>query len=251
MSVKRRTRKPPLSLSKAEIAEIDGLIDGYWQNKQNEQEHDLHRDQESLDKLVHASPTTPWPTHVGRRPVSGRDGFLHVREADGPLESASVVEIARHNGMIRYALAPGSAPYDAHDPGWRFILARARGTGTDNFDRVFDEAVNDLLDTNVTLSPDIRQIIKGDRQTARDPKRRERNKDDALAFAVENHVRFVAGLLRNAGYKDAQTRAAEHAAAHWHKIIKQDGGRARFNSGRALSLWLRRHRGGTKNTPKM
>ena len=153
--------------------------------------------------------------------MSGRDGFLYVREADGPLETASVVEIARHNGVIRYALAPGSDTYDAHDPGWRFILARVRGIGTDNFDRVFDEAVNDLLDTNITLSPDIRQIIKGDRQTARDPKRRERNKDDALAFAVENHVRFVAGLLRDAGYKDAQTRAAEHAADHWRKIISK------------------------------
>jgi hypothetical protein len=183
VSKKRRTRKPPRSLSEAEIAEIDALADRHWRDVQERQ---------ALD-----------------------DPF-----------------------------------YAPSDLGVQFILARVRDVGTDNFGRVLDGAVNDLLGTSIPLSPVIRHLIKGDRQTARDPKRREHGDDAALAFAVENHVRFIAELLRDAGYTDAQTRAAKHAAAHWRKIARQDG-RARFTSGRALTMWLRRHRGITENTPKM
>ena len=145
---KRRTRKPPRRLSAAEIAEIDGLVDGTAASRTAaEHEPTCAVIRTVLDKLVRASPATPWPTHVGRRPVSGRDGFLYVREADGPIGDAVHASRCAPHGMIRYALAPGNI--DSHTgarPGWQFMHRACARRRSDDFDRVHDEAVDDLLD---------------------------------------------------------------------------------------------------------
>jgi hypothetical protein len=173
-----------------------------------------------------------------------------------------VVEIARRDGLIRYALAPGEPGIDldqywrGRGSSWHFVMARLRGVHSDDIDRVIDEAVDDLLDSNIPLSQGTRRFIKEDRQQARDPKRRESNRDRALAFAIAGQLDSLTELLafgpgRDAGFKDARTRAAEYLAVLWRKIIQEDRGRSRFSSGPALAAWLRRHRDPTQNTPKM
>jgi len=252
---RRRTRKPPPRLSAAEIAEIDELIelDRGGTDEQREEEHQnlLRLDQDKLDELFRASPATPWPKQVGPGPTSGRDGFLYVREADGLPEAqrAHVVEIARRDGLIRYALAPGDPGIDVNqywrkrDPSWHFVMARLRGVPPDDIDRVIDEAVDDLLDSNIPLSQITKQFIKADRQKARDPKGWERTRDGVLALAIASQLVWLTELLaRHAGFKDARTRAAEYLAVHWRKIVREDRGRSRFSSGPALAAWLRRHR---------
>jgi hypothetical protein len=272
---RRRNRRPPRRLSAAEIAEIDELIvlDGGGTDEQREWErlNCLRLDQDKLQELFRASPTTPWPKQVGPGPTSGRDGFLYVREADGLPEAqlAHVVEIARRDGLIRYALAPGEPGIDPdqywrkRDPSWHFVMARLRGVPPDDIDRVIDKAVDDLLDSNIPPSQGTKQFIKADRQKARDPKRRERDRDRALALTIAGQLDSLTELLafgpggalrafpRDSGFKDARTRAAEYLAVLWRKIVQEDRGRSRFSSGPALAAWLRRHRDPTENTPKM
>jgi hypothetical protein len=252
---RRRTRKPPRRLSAAEIDEIDELImlDRGRTDEQREWErlNCLRLDQDELNKLFRASPTTPWPKEVGPGPTSGLDGFLYVREADGLPEEqrAHVVEIARRDGLIRYALAPGDPGIDLdqywrkRDPSLHFVMARLRGVHPHDVDREIDEAIDDLLDTNIPLSQSTKQFIKEDRQQARDPKRRERNRDRALALIIASQLdRLTELLARHAGFEDARTRAAEYLAVHWRKIVQKVSGRSRFSSGPALAAWLRRHR---------
>ena len=87
-----------------------------------------------------------------------------------------MVEIERRDGLIRYALAPGEPGIDLdeywrkRDPSWHFVMARLSGVHPDDVDRVIDEAVDDLLDSNIPLSQDTRQFIKADRQQARNRK---------------------------------------------------------------------------------
>ena len=109
-----------------------------------------------------------------------------------------------------------------------------------------------ICSTQHPAEPSIRQFIKGDRQNARDPKRRERNKDGALAYAIARIISVrLRALLRDAGYKDAQTRAAEYA----RRPLAQDH-RSKIVAARAspvaaaLTMWLRRHRGGDKKHPE-
>jgi hypothetical protein len=172
---KRRTRKPPRRLSAAEIAEIaeiDELIEldrgGTVEQREEEHQNRLRLDQEKLNELVQASPTTPWPKQVGPGLTSGRDGFLYVREADELPEAqrAHVVEIVRRDGLIRYALAPGEPGIDLdqywrkRDPSLHFVMARLRGVRPDDVDGRIDEAFDDLLDSNIPPSQATKQFIK-------------------------------------------------------------------------------------------
>ena len=121
---------------------------------------------------------------------------------------------------------------------------------------MIDKAVDDLLDSDIPLSQGTRQYIKEDRHARADPKRREHERDRALALLPVSLIgsRLLAcrrSCCDDAGFKDAKTRAAEYLAGHWRKIVQQDRGRSRFSSGPALTAWLRRHRDPTKNTPKM
>ena len=175
---RRRTRKPPRRLSAAELAEIDELIEldrgGTDEQREEERQNLLRLDREKLNELVRASPTTPWPKQVGPGPTSGRDGFLYVREADGLTEAqrAHVVEVARRDGLIRYAPAPGDPGIDLdqcwreRDPSWHFITARLRDVHPGDIDRVIDEAVDDLLDSNIPLSQITKRFIKAEEFSA-------------------------------------------------------------------------------------
>jgi hypothetical protein len=205
---RRRTRKPPRRLSAAEIAEIDELIvlhrGGTDEQREWERLNNLRLDQDKLDELFRASPTTPWPLQVGPGITPGRDGFLYVRESDGLPEPqrAHLVEIERRDGLVRYALAPGEPGIDLdqywgkRDPSWHFVMARLSGVHPDDVDRVIDEAVDDLLDSNIPLSQSTRQFIKADRQQARDAKLRERNRDRALALNIAGQLDWLTKLGR-------------------------------------------------------
>jgi hypothetical protein len=159
--------------------------------------------------------------------------------------------------MIRYALAPGEPELDPYqywskrDPSWHFVMSRLRGVHPDDVDRVIDKAVDDLLDSNIPLSQGTKQYIKEDRHARADPKRRERNRDRALAFGIVSQLGWLVELLRDADFKDAKTRAEEYLAVLWRAIVRQDRNRSRFSSGPALAAWLRHHRDPTKITPKM
>ena len=114
-------------------------------------------------------------------------------------------------------------------------------------DRVFAEAIDDLLDTDIPLSPSIKHVIKSDRLNARNPKRRKHNKDAALAYVIAHFVRFVEGVLRDAGYKkEAKGRAEKYAAKHWRDVMQKG-----FSSDRAVKMWLWHRRGITKSTPNL
>jgi hypothetical protein len=76
---------------------------------EQERQRRLRHEEEELQRLVQRSPETPWPKRVGPGLTPGRDGFLYVSEADGLPEQhrEHVVEVARRDGVIRYALTPG------------------------------------------------------------------------------------------------------------------------------------------------
>jgi hypothetical protein len=269
---KKRTRKPPRRLSAAEIAEINELIAlRHWQNEQ-EGQNILRCDREELDELFRASPTTPWPKPVGPGSTASRrlwgkltvggDGFFYGREADGLPEAqrAQVVEIARHDGLIRYALAPGEPAihldqyWSKIDPSWQLIMTRTRGVQPNDWDRAVKAIIKELLKTGTPpLGPYTRAYLDAFCvELDPDPKRREHEQDRALTIVITGHLSWLVELLGDADFKGAnKTRAAEYLAGHWRKIVQQDRGRSRFSSGPALTTWLRRHRDPTKTTPKM
>jgi hypothetical protein len=260
--VKARSRKPPLRLSAAEVAEIDQLIEDhrgrYGTDEQREQErkHLLRHDEEELQRLIEQSPKTPWPKRVGPGPAAGRDGFLYVSEADGLPEQYReyVVEVARRDGVIRYALAPdhGIDPgqYWKHlDPSWQFVMDRLRGVHPNDADRAIQQAIGDMVDAGIPPGRYTMGYVKDRYVCPAAPKDREKERDGALAFVITHELKWIEGLLKDR-YKDPKTRAAAYVAPHWRKVVEEDDGRPRFNSGEALSAWLRRH-DPTKSTLKM
>jgi hypothetical protein len=255
--VKARSRKPPLVLSDAEVAEIAELIKlRHWQAEQ-EGLHLIRKDEEELQRLVRASPETPWPKSVGPGPTAGRDGFLYVREEEGLSEEqlALVVEVARRDGVIRYALAPGDGIdvdryWERRDPSFKFILDRLNGVKSDDVDRAIQQAVRDLFGDGMPLSAATKQFVIDRYVCPPDPKRRERDRDRSLATVIAAEVNWLVQLLKDEDYADAKTRAEAYLAPRWRRVVQQDRGRSRFSSGEALSAWLRRH-GPTKGTPQM
>jgi hypothetical protein len=248
---KTRSRKPPLRLSAAEVAKIDQLIEDhrgrYGTDEQREQErqHRLRHDEEELQRLVQRSPETPWPKQVGPGPTSGRDGFLYVREEEERLQLAHVVEVARRDGVVRYALAPGDPEIDLdrhwerRDPSWQFVMDRLKGVKPDDVDRVTDEVIDELFDSDILLSRNTKQFIKEDRHERADPKRRQRNRDRALAIVISGQVSWLENLLRAWNFTAAKTRAEEYLARQWRETVKQDRRSSRFSSGPALNAWVR------------
>jgi hypothetical protein len=255
---KRRTREPPRRLTAAEIAEIDALMEARHEQTALACREGL--DQESRERQVllredHA--VGPWPEQPGPRTAISDGGYVYVREGgDVVLDGHPFLrEVARRDGVIRCAwtgrLTVDRSQTWKQDPSWQFVMTRLEDVPANDWDRVIDKAVDDLLDSNIPLSQDTRQYIKEDRHARADPERRERNRDRALASTIASELDWLAKLLSDAGHKDAKTRAAKYLAGFWRKIVQQDRGRWRFASGRALTMWLRRHRGVTKNTPKM
>lgn len=262
---KRRTRKRPRRLSAAEIAEIDELIAQRRQETRQETEWECQdiilqeeRERQILLRADHSVGPWPEPARLGPRTTLGDGDYVYVREGgedEVPAGHPFLREVARRDGMIRYAWT-GGLTFDLsqtwkQDPSWQFVITRLEGVPANDWDRVIDKAIDDLLDTNIPLSQGTKQYIKEDRHERADPKRREHDRDRILARCIASELDRLVELLRDAGFKDAKTRAAEYAAGHWRKTVQQDRGRSRFSSGPALAAWLRRHRDPTKNTPKM
>jgi hypothetical protein len=201
---KARSRKRPLKLTPAEIAEIDELIKiGRWQHEQ-ERQRLLRHDEEELQRLIEQSPKTPWPKQVGPGPTSGRDGFLYVREEEEGLQLAHVVEVARRDGVVRYALAPGDPKIDLdrhwerRDPSWQFVMDRLKGVKPDDVDRVIDEAIERAVRQRHPAEPEHEAVHQGGPPRARGP---ETSAAQPRPGAGDRHLRsgqlareLVAGL---------------------------------------------------------
>jgi len=248
-------------LSAAEIAQIDELIKARHEQHEWEGQEIFHQAERERQILLRADHTVgPWPERPpGPRATLDDGDYVYVREggkAEVPAGHPFLREVARRDGMIRYAWT-GGLTFDLsqtwkQDPSWQFVMTRLKGVPANDWDRVIDEAIDELLDSNIPLSQGTRQYIKEHRHTTRaDLKRREHDRDRILANCIAYELDRLVELLHDAGFKDAKTRAAEYLAGHWRKIVKQDRNRSRFSSGPALAAWLRRHRDPTKNTPKM
>jgi hypothetical protein len=242
---KARTRKKPLSvLTPTEVAEIDGLIERRWWQQEQEGAALIRKDEDELKRLLRVSADTPWPKQLGPGITSGGDGYLYVRkEKDlSDEQRALVVEVARRDGVIRYALATGDGPSDLsqywskRDAGWDFVMSRLQGVHVDDFDRTLDQAIDELLDTNITAGPYTRAYIKYDRHARVNPKRRAHDQKRALASSIDAAVKWLTDLLQDAGFVDAKMRAEAFMASHWRKVVN---GRSRFATGPALNTWLR------------
>jgi hypothetical protein len=233
---KRPHKKPLNKLEAHEIAEIDKLIEiRHWQ-QQEEGRHLFREDEEELQRLMRVSPETPWPQQPGPGVTSGGDGFHYVREADGLPEAwrGNVVEVARRDGMIRYALAPGDGIdtdqyWMRRDPSWHFVLARLKGVDPNDWDRVIQQAIGDLIDAGIPLGRYTMAYIKGRFLFPPDPKDREEDQDQILAHVIAHEVGWLTDLLHD------KQRAQAYAAHHWRKVAH-----GRFSSGPALNMWLRR-----------
>jgi hypothetical protein len=243
---KARSRKRPPRLTEAEIAEIDKLIARRRQETEWECQEIIRREEEERRVLLREDHTVgPWPERLG--PGSTSDGdYVYVREGDKahevPAGHPFLREVARRDGMIRYAWTGGLtfdlSQYWKRDPSWQLVMTRLEGVPANDWDRVIDEAIDELLDGDIPLSRNTKQYIKEDRHARVDPKRRERNRDRALAFIIVDQVNWLENLLEAADFKDAKTRAEEYLARHWRKVAMEDG-RSRFSSGPALNAWVR------------
>jgi hypothetical protein len=263
---KRRTRKP-LSLTPDEVAKIDELI-AQRERQETRQKTEWEcqdiilqeeRERQVLLREDHTVGPWPEPERLGPRTTLGDGDYVYVREGgedEVPAGHPFLREVARRDGMIRYAWTGGlTIDLDqiwSKAPSWQFVMTRLKGVPANDWDRVIDKAIDDLFDTDIPLSQGTRQYLKEDRHTTRaDLKRREHNRDRILAHCIAYELDRLVDLLHDAGFKDARTRAAEYLAGHWRKVVWQDRGRPRFSSGPALTAWLRRQPGPTKNTPKM
>jgi hypothetical protein len=258
---KRRTRKPPRSLSAAEIAKIDELIKARHEQVAWEGQEIFHQAERERQILLREDHTVgPWPERLELRGSTSDGDYVHVREGDKvhevPAGHPFLREVARRNGVIRYAWTGGLTDPDQYwskvDPSWQLIMTRTRGVPSNDRDRAIKANIKELLKTATPLGPLTRAYLDAFCvELDPDPKHAEHEQDRALALCIDSHLRWLVELLRDAGFKDAKTQAAEYVAGHWRKSVQQDRGRWRFSSGPALAAWLRRHRDSTKNTPKM
>jgi hypothetical protein len=259
---KRRTRKP-LRLSPDEIAKIDELIEARHEQRAWEGQEifrQAERERQILLREDHTVGPWPEPERLGPRTTLDDGDYVYVREGgedEVPAGHPFLREVARRDGMIRYAWT-GGLTFDLsqtwkQDPSWQFVMTRLEGVPANDWDRVIDKAIDDLLDTDIPLSQGTKQYIKEDRHTTRaDLKRREHDRDRILAHCIAYELDRLVELLHDAGFTDPRTRAAEFLCGHWRKVVKQDRDRKRFSSGPALTKWLeRQHRDPTKSTPKM
>jgi hypothetical protein len=253
VKAKSGSRKRPLRLTEADIVKIDELIAQRYQETRQETEWECQdiilQEERERQVLLRADHTVgPWPERSpGPRATLDDGDYVYVREggeAEVPAGHPFLREVARRDGMIRYAWT-GGLSFDLsqtgkRDPSWQFVVTRLKGVPANDWDRVFDKAIDDLLDTDIPLSQGTRRYIKEDRHTTRaDLKRRENDRDRILAYCIAKDLNGLEELLRGAGFKDARTRAAEYLAGHWRKVVQQDRGRSRFSSGPALDAWVR------------
>jgi hypothetical protein len=232
-------------LSPAEVAEIDELIRLKHQQVKWEAE-DIICEAERERQI----PKGPWPEPeqlVEHGQTSDAD-YVYVREGDKahevPAGHPFLIEVARRDGMIRYAWTGGltfdlDQYWKRRDPSWHFVMERLRGVAPNDWDRVIAHAIGELIDRRILLGEYTLHFIKDRHVSPPDPKRRARDQERTLAAVIGDQVKWLAGLLKDAGYMDAKTRALKYLAPRWREIGKQDCGRGRFSSGEALRVWLR------------
>jgi hypothetical protein len=248
-------------LSAAEIAEITELIKAVHQQTALECQEVFRQEERERQVLLREDHTAgPWPERLELIGLTEfGDGYSYVREGDKvhevPAGHPFLREVARRDGVIRY-VATGGLTIDLDqywskvDPSWQLIMTRTRGVPPNDWDRAIKAIIKELLKTATPLGPYTRAYLDAFCvELDPDPKRREHDRDRALAFVIAGQLGWLVELLDD--YKDAKTRAAEYLADLWRKIVQQDRGRSRFSSGPALTTWLRRHRDPTKTTPKM
>jgi hypothetical protein len=108
---KRRTRKPPRRLSAAEITKIDELIEAGHEQAAWEGQEVFRRAERERHILLRADHTVgPWPERPGPRATLDDGDYVYVREggkAEVPAGHPFLREVARRDGMIRYAWTGG------------------------------------------------------------------------------------------------------------------------------------------------
>jgi hypothetical protein len=244
---KKRSRKPSLRLSDAEITEIDELIKIEHQRVEQEGQEIFRRDEEERQILLREDHTAgPWPERLERGSTSDGD-YVYVREGDKahevPAGHPFLVEVSRRDGMIRYAWTGGLtfdlSQYWSKDPSWQFVMDRLGGVPANDWACVIQQAIDDLLDADIPLSRNVKQYIKYDRHARSDPKRRKRDQERTLASVINGQVKWLTALLADADFADAKTRAQAYLAPRWRKVVQDNHDRGRFSSGRALDQWVR------------
>jgi hypothetical protein len=235
-------------LSPAEIAEIDELIRLRHEQVKLEGEEIICQEERERQILLRADHTKgPWPVRLEHATSDG--DYVYVREGDKPHEVPAghpfLIEVARRDGMIRYAWTGGltfdlNQYWNKRDPSWHFVMERLRGVAPNDWDRVIAQAISDLIvDRRIPLGEYTLHYIKDRHVCPPDPKRRARDQERALASVIDGQVDWLAGLLKDAGFKKgAKTRAREYLAPHWRKIVQQDCGCWRFSNGEALRKWV-------------
>jgi hypothetical protein len=239
-------------LSPAEIAEIDKLILLKRQQVKWEAEDIICQEERERQILLRSDHTEgPWPEpeRLVEHGQSSDADYVYVREGDKahevPAGHPFLIEVARRDGMIRYAWTGGGLTFDLdqywkrRDPSWHFVMERLRGVAPNDWDRVIAQAIGELIDRRIPLGEYTLHYIKDRHVCPPDPKRRARDQERTLASVIGDQVKWLAGRLKDAGYTDATTRAEKYLAPRWREIIKQDCGRGRFSSGEALRVWLR------------
>jgi hypothetical protein len=210
-------------LSPAEVAEIDKLIRLKRQQVEQEGQEIICREEKERQILPRADHTEgPWPEperFVEHGQTSDGD-YVYVREGDKaevPAGHPFLIEVARRDGMIRYAWTGGltfdlGQYWNKYDPSWQFIMDRTEGVPPSDWDRAIQQAIKDLFRTDIPLGPYTKAYLEAFCVSPPDPKRRARDQERALASVIDDQVNWLAGLLRDAGYTDATTRARAYLA---------------------------------------
>ena len=191
---------------------------------EQERQRRLRHDEEVLERLVQRSPETPWPKQVGPGPTPGRDGFFYVREEDALSEG--VVEVARRDGVIRYAPAPGYPETDIdRSDQYRMMLEENMLApyleGVRNEDEAVeavDQWMADLIDMGHYPSRHMLRLIGGALKRLRWPhegspsKERRRSKEAAWLVCERHMIDHLAATKYAGVVDDASTRAEQDFA---------------------------------------
>jgi hypothetical protein len=199
-------------LSPAEVAEIDELIRLRHQQVKWEGEEIIRQEERERQILLRADHSKgPWP-EPERLPEHGStsDGdYVYVREGDKahevPAGHPFLIEVARRDGMIRYAWTGGltfdlNQYWNKRDPSWQFIMDHLRGVAPNDCDGVIAQAIGDLIvDRRIPLGEYTLHYIKDRHVCPPDPKRRARDQERTLATVIDGRVNWLAGLLKGRG----------------------------------------------------
>ena len=131
--------------------------------------------------------------------------------------------------MIRYAWKGGltldlDQYWNKCDPSWQYIMDRTDGVPPSDWIVRSGKQSRTCCEANIPLGPYTQAYIEAILRVPADPKRRARDQERTLASVIDGQVNWLAGLLTDAGYKDATTRAREYLAPHWRKSLSKIAG---------------------------